>query len=238
VGSRSRFTVRVIPLWDNIPTRRFPLVTVALIALNSAVWVFYQLPRVQESAFELGFLPCVADGTCADEGVRWPADLFSAMFAHASWAHLLGNMLFLWIFGNNVEDAMGRVRFVVFYLGAGLAASAAQIWVTLRFGTDEQAMIPNLGASGAIAGVLGGYILLYPHARVVTLIFLFLFELPAVFFIGWWFLFQLWLGSFSLMAATAGGGVAFFAHIGGFVFGLLTVRLFARHRRPRVAGPG
>jgi len=129
------------------------------------------------------------------------------------------------------------VRFVVFYVGAGLAASAAQIWVTLRFGTPEEAMIPNLGASGAIAGVLGAYIVLYPHARVVTLVFLFLFELPALFFIGVWFLLQLWLGGFSLMSPEAGGGVAFFAHIGGFVFGLVTVRLFARHRPPRIAGP-
>jgi membrane associated rhomboid family serine protease len=227
----------VIPLWDNIPTRRFPLVTVTLIALNAAVFVFYQLPRLQASAFELGFEPCVADGSCSDQGVRWPLDLVTAMFAHGGWAHILGNMLFLWIFGNNVEDAMGRLRFVVFYVGAGLAASAAQIWVTLRFGTPEEATIPNLGASGAIAGVLGGYILLYPHARVVTLVFLFLFELPALFFIGVWFLLQLWLGGFSLMSPEAGGGVAFFAHIGGFVFGLLTVRLFAWHRRPGIAGP-
>jgi membrane associated rhomboid family serine protease len=212
-------------------------VTVTLIALNAAVFVFYQLPRLQASAFELGFEPCVADGSCNDQGVRWPADLVTAMFAHGGWAHILGNMLFLWIFGNNVEDAMGRVRFVVFYLGAGLAASAAQIWVTLRFGTPEEATIPNLGASGAIAGVLGAYIVLYPHARVVTLVFLFLFELPALFFIGVWFVLQLWLGGFSLMSPEAGGGVAFFAHIGGFVFGLLTVRLFVWHRRPRIAGP-
>jgi rhomboid family protein len=227
----------VIPLWDSIPTRRFPLVTVTLIALNAAVFVFYQLSRFQASAFELGFEPCVADGSCSDQGVRWPLDLVTAMFAHGGWAHILGNMLFLWIFGNNVEDAMGRVRFVVFYVGAGLAASAAQIWVTLRFGTPEEATIPNLGASGAIAGVLGAYIVLYPHARVVTLVFLFLFELPALFFIGVWFLLQLWLGGFSLMSPEAGGGVAFFAHIGGFVFGLLTVRLFAWHRRPGIAGP-
>jgi rhomboid family protein len=227
----------VIPLWDSIPTRRFPLVTVALIAANAAVWIFYQLPRLQASAFELGFQPCVADGSCNDQGVRWPVDLVTAMFAHGGWAHILGNMLFLWIFGNNVEDAMGRVRFVVFYLGAGLAASATQIWVTLRFGAVEEATIPNIGASGAIAGVLGAYIVLYPNARVVTLVFLFLFELPALFFIGFWFLLQLWLGGFSLMAPESGGGVAFFAHIGGFVFGLLTVRLFARHRRPRIAAP-
>jgi rhomboid family protein len=226
----------MLPIGDNIPTRRFPLLTVALILANVLVWLVYQVPRLQESVYELGFLPCVVDDSCTDRGVPWPADVFTAMFAHGGWGHLLGNMLFLWIFGNNVEDAMGRGRFLVFYLAAGVVAAAAQIWVTLSFGTAQDATLPNIGASGAIAGVLGAYLLLYPHARVITLVLIFPFELPAVFFLGWWFLFQLWLGGFSLLTPTAGGGVAFFAHIGGFVFGLVTVRLFARRPRPRIAG--
>jgi membrane associated rhomboid family serine protease len=227
----------MLPLRDNVPTRRFPVVTVALIAINAAVWILYELPHLNRAILDSGYFPCEPVHECVAPGNPWWIDIFTSMFMHGGWEHILGNMLFLWIFGNNVEDAMGRVRFVVFYVGAGLAASAAQIWVTLRFGSPEEATIPNLGASGAIAGVLGAYIVLYPHARVVTLVFLFLFELPALFFIGVWFLLQLWLGGFSLMSPEAGGGVAFFAHIGGFVFGLVTVRLFARHRRPRIAGP-
>jgi membrane associated rhomboid family serine protease len=137
---------------------------------------------------------------------------------------------------------MGRVRFIVFYLAAGFAATALQTFITLQFGTLEDSAVPNVGASGAIAGVLGAYFLLYPHARVLTfviLIFVFLpFEIPALVFLGIWFLFQLWQGGFDLFAPTGmgTGGVAFFAHIGGFVFGLLTVHLFTAGRRPRPRG--
>jgi membrane associated rhomboid family serine protease len=150
------------------------------------------------------------------------------MFMHGSWFHIIGNMLFLWIFGNNVEDSMGRIRFAVWYLLCGLAATASQTYVTLQFGDAQSASIPNVGASGAIAGVLGAYFLLLPTASVLTAIFVvfifFLQELPAILFLGIWFLFQLWEGGFSLVEPQAGGGVAFFAHIGGFVFGMLTVR--------------
>jgi membrane associated rhomboid family serine protease len=149
------------------------------------------------------------------------------MFLHASWLHILGNMLFLWIFGNNVEDVMGRVRFVVFYLASGYAAAVAQAWVTLHYSGVAAASVPNVGASGAIAGVLGAYFVLLPEARVVTLLFGFLpWRLPAALFLGFWFLFQLWQGGFSLTHPQAGGGVAFAAHVGGFVFGVLTVKLF------------
>jgi membrane associated rhomboid family serine protease len=130
---------------------------------------------------------------------------------------------------------MGAGRFTVFYLLSGFVAAALQSWVTLTFGTTADAMVANVGASGAIAGVLGAYVLLYPYASVVALFFVFLVELPAALFIGWWFLLQLWLGSFSLVVPAAGGGVAFFAHIGGFVFGLLTARTFAVYGRPRIA---
>ena len=149
------------------------------------------------------------------------------MFTHAGLLHLGGNMLFLWIFGNNVEDAMGRVKFVVFYLGAGLAALALQILV------DPGAAVPTLGASGAVAGILGGYLLLYPRARVLTLIFLIIFftfiELPAVLFLFIWFAQQAVFAAVGLTNPSGnGGGVAYFAHVGGFVFGLAAIKLFAK----------
>jgi membrane associated rhomboid family serine protease len=146
---------------------------------------------------------------------------------HASLLHLAGNMLFLWIFGNNIEDSMGPVRFIGFYLLGGLAAIAAQTLV------DPNAAVPTVGASGAIAAVLGGYALLYPRARVITVVFIIIFftiiELPALLVLGFWILLQVWLGAsqFGPEAAGGSGGVAYFAHIGGFLFGLLAIRLFA-----------
>ena len=225
----------MLPLYDNLPTRRFPFVTVALIAANAAVWILYQMPELEESVYQIGFIPCEADGSCANEGYSWPLNVLTSMFAHGSWTHIVGNMLFLWIFGNNVEDALGRVRYLAFYLAAGVAATGAQTAVTLGFGTAEDATIPNVGASGAIAGVLGAYLVLHPLARVVTLVFLFFVEIPAMFFLVTWFLFQLWLGGFSLVEPQSGGGIAFFAHIGGFVFGALAIKLLAPRRAPRVS---
>jgi membrane associated rhomboid family serine protease len=155
------------------------------------------------------------------------ATVFTGMFTHAGLLHLGGNMLFLWIFGNNVEDAMGPVRFIIFYLLGGIAALALQTAI------NADAVVPTLGASGAIAGVLGGYIVLYPRARVLTLIFLIIFftflELPAVLFLFIWFAQQAVFGAVGLTNPSGnGGGVAYFAHVGGFVFGLLAVRLFAK----------
>jgi len=222
----------MLPLYDNVPTRRFPLVTVALIAANAAVWLLYQVPELEDSVFRIGFIPCEADGTCDGVGYSWPVNVFTSMFAHGSWAHIIGNMLFLWIFGNNVEDALGRVRYLAFYLAAGVAATGAQTAATLGFGTAEDATIPSVGASGAIAGVLGAYLLLYPLARVVTLVFLFFVEIPAMIFLVTWFLFQLWLGGFSLVEPQSGGGIAFFAHIGGFVFGVLAIKPLVPRRPP------
>jgi membrane associated rhomboid family serine protease len=148
------------------------------------------------------------------------------MFMHGSLLHLGGNMLFLWIFGNNIEDSMGRARFVVFYLLGGVAALALQVI------TDTQSAVPTVGASGAIAAVLGGYALLYPRARVVTLIFIIIIftiiQLPALVVLGFWFLMQL-LPAFSDPVGGGEGGIAYFAHIGGFVFGLLVIRLFANY---------
>jgi membrane associated rhomboid family serine protease len=225
----------VFPLYDNLPTRRFPFVTVALIAANAAVWVLYQVPELNASVFEIGFIPCEADGSCANEGLSWPLNVMTSMFAHGSWMHLIGNMLFLWIFGNNVEDALGRIRYLDFYLAAGVAATGTQTVATLWYGTAEDATIPNVGASGAIAGVLGAYLLLHPLARVVTLVFVFFVEIPAMFFLVTWFLFQLWLGGFSLVEPQSGGGIAFFAHIGGVVFGALAIRPLLPRRPPHVS---
>ncbi len=223
----------MFPLKDNVPTRHFPIVTVALIAANVAVWVFYQLPDLEGSVNELAYHPCEVENSCPTVGQNWPLTALTATFMHGSWMHLIGNMLFLWIFGNNVEDSLGRVRFLVFYLLAGAAATALQTFITLQYGTAGEAAIPNLGASGAVSGVLGGYLLLLPRASVLLLIFLglvFLREVPAFLFLGFWFLFQLWEGGYSLVHPQEGGGVAFFAHVGGFVFGMAAVYAFAQRR--------
>jgi membrane associated rhomboid family serine protease len=219
----------VFPLKDNVPTRSFPIVTVAIIVANVAVWIFYQLPDLDHSVLELGYQPCEVVNSCppnAAVGEGWEVTAFTAMFLHGSWLHIIGNMLFLWIFGNNVEDSMGKIRFLAFYLLAGYAATALQTTVTLVVGSDTDAAIPNLGASGAVSGVLGAYLLLLPTASVLTILFFVLIEVPAFLFLGFWFVFQLWEGSFSLVQPQQGGGVAFFAHVGGFVFGAATVRLF------------
>ena len=267
----------MFPLKDNIPTERFPFVTVALIAINVFVFLFLQHPTGfssvdNETVVKYGAIPyelthpgkhcgdgdkvapggklvTSTKGTVVCEGTvvqtsegptrirsvtgsqpsTW-VTIFTAMFMHGGFLHIIGNMLFLWIFGNNVEDAMGPLKFLVFYLLSGIAALALQV----AFNTDST--VPTIGASGAIAGVLGGYILLYPRARVLTLIFLIFFvtfiEVPAVLVLGLWFLQQLYFGVADLSDPT-GGGVAYFAHIGGFAFGLIFVRVFAtRMRRP------
>jgi membrane associated rhomboid family serine protease len=221
----------VLPLRDSAPTRRFPVLTVALIAANFAVWIFYELPHLNRSILDAGYFPCEVVNDCSAPVGSWWTDAFTSMFMHGSWEHILGNMLFLWIFGNNVEDAMGRPRFLAFYLLGGLAATASQTFVTLGFGSAQAAQVPNVGASGAIAAVLGAYIVLLPRARVLTFVIpFFFFEIPAFFFLGIWFLFQLFVGSQSLVQPEQGGGVAFFAHIGGFLFGLLLVRAFTAGR--------
>ena len=224
----------MLPLKDNVPTRAFPAVTVALIAANVIVWLWEWQTGVEKDVLHYGYYPCSVEGPCVAPAstvhyLPWFLGAFTSMFMHASWIHIGGNMLFLWIFGNNVEDSMGRARFLVWYLLAGLAATATQTVVTLASTDAAGASIPNIGASGAIAGVLGAYLLLLPQASVLTaFIFglVFLREIPAVWFIGIWFLLQLVEGGFSIVQPQAGGGTAFFAHVGGFVFGLATVRLF------------
>ena len=251
----------MFPLKDNIPTRTFPIVTATFIVVNILVYVFFQEALFgpnggldssgdQDRLLEFSFIPyelshlgeeCGAAGqslVCGsniDEAGAVPgsdqvpvwATFFTAMFMHGSLLHIGGNMLFLWIFGNNIEDSMGRVKFVVFYFAGGIAATLAQY----ASGPDEP--IPTLGASGAIAAVLGGYALLYPRARVITLVFIIFFitiiTLPAMVVLGVWFLLQ-FLDAGSQPAG--GGGVAVWAHIGGFVFGLAAIKLFASRYNP------
>jgi membrane associated rhomboid family serine protease len=286
----------VLPLRDNIPTDRFPIVTVVLIALNVAVFIWqltfptereleplgtssidqsalefgaipYRVTHPGESECFLGYVPqnqqvrpdIVCEGTdelreaerVADDPqlaeaaqaqdvdlgptplsqAPWWVTLFSSMFMHGGLLHIAGNMLFLWVFGNNVEDSMGRAKFVLFYLLAGLVAVYSQAAL------DTEATVPTIGASGAVAGVLGGYLLLHPGARVLTLIFIIFFvtfvEIPAVILLGVWFVLQFLpaVGQVATPDVAGEGGVAYFAHVGGFVFGLALIKLFATRRR-------
>jgi membrane associated rhomboid family serine protease len=214
----------MLPLSDGLHPRRFPIVNVALIAANFAVWILYELPHLNAAVYHASFYPCTVDNACRGPepwGISW----FTAMFMHGSWDHILGNMLFLAIFGKNVEDAFGSLRYLVFYFVGGFAATITQTGITLLFGTAQEARIPNLGASGAIAAVLGAYFLLYPNSRVLTLVFWFPVRIPAWFFLGAWFVYQLVEANFGMFGAKAnGGGVAFFAHVGGFIFGLIVAR--------------
>jgi membrane associated rhomboid family serine protease len=237
----------VIPLKDDIPTRRTPIVTIALIAINVIAYFLFEQglwdlgETGNERVIEYGAIPgeiTDPDVQCIDAGgsqiqcgtgdfgsgyVSVWLTIFTSMFLHGSLLHLGGNMLFLWIFGNNIEDSMNRLVFIGFYILGGLAALGLQVV------SDSNSLVPTVGASGAIAGVLGAYARLYPRARVVTLIFIIIIftviTLPAVLVLGVWFLLQL-LPAFNDPTG-AGGGVAYFAHIGGFLFGLLAIKLFA-----------
>jgi membrane associated rhomboid family serine protease len=212
----------VLPLSDGISARRLPIVNVALIAANFAVWLFYELPHLDRAVFHASFYPCTVNNSCHGPepwGVSW----ITSMFLHGSWDHILGNMLFLAVFGKNVEDAFGHIPYLVFYFAGGFVATVTQTAMTLLFGTAAEAQVPNLGASGAIAAVLGAYFVLYPTSTVRGLVVVFPVKLSAWFFLGAWFLYQLIEANFGLFGAAAnGGGVAFFAHVGGFTFGAIT----------------
>jgi membrane associated rhomboid family serine protease len=220
----------VIPLKDDVQVQSVPIFTIALIAANVLAF-FWQLDVGLERSVEIGGAIPIEILTLTDLGPRDivppPFTVLTSMFLHGGLGHIAGNMLFLWIFGNNVEDALGKVRFVAFYLVCGVAAAASQIAVSAASGDVR---IPMVGASGAIAGVLAAYLSLYPHARVLTLvpifIFIRLFYIPAWIFIGLWFALQLLFG----FMGGGGPGVAFFAHIGGFAMGFVLVHLAGRRR--------
>jgi membrane associated rhomboid family serine protease len=235
----------MFPIRDDNPHFLTPYATYALIALNAAVWVLLQgfgtEPMLSSSVCRLGLIPgellqtvpagarfqVGANSVCVLGDTSAWYTVFTSMFMHGGWFHILGNMWFLWIFGNNVEDAMGHARFVVFYLLCGLAAAAAQTM------TDPQSIVPMVGASGAIGGVMGAYVLLYPRVQVHMLIILGFYvttiAVPAVLMLGYWFFLQLISGWSSI--DSEGGGVAFWAHIGGFVAGGVLVLVF---RNPRL----
>ena len=214
----------MLPLSDGIRARRFPFVNVTIIVANFCVWIFYELPHLNSAVYHASFYPCTVSAAC-HRPEPWEVSWFTAMFMHGSWDHILGNMLFLAIFGKNVEDAFGRLRYLAFYIAGGFVANATQTAVTLVAGSAASARVPMLGASGAIAAVLGAYAVLYPNARVLTLVLVFPVRIPAWVFLGLWFLYQLIEANYGLFSAHANvGGVAFFAHVGGFVFGLIVAR--------------
>jgi membrane associated rhomboid family serine protease len=218
----------VLPLSDGLSARRFPIVNISIIVANFAVWLFYELPHLQSAIFHASFYPCTVNSTCTGPE-SWGVSWITAMFLHGSWDHILGNMLFLAVFGKNVEDAYGALRYLIFYFAGGFAATITQTFMTLAFGTAAEARVPNLGASGAIAAVLGAYFVLYPNSTVRGLVVIFPVRLSAWFFLGAWFLYQLIEANFGVFGAGAnGGGVAFFAHVGGFVFGVIITLFLTR----------
>jgi membrane associated rhomboid family serine protease len=212
----------MIPLRDIIPSRTVPFITVAIIVLNALAWLF-EISLSRDALLHFFRIYGVV-----------PADFHAAtvvtsMFVHGGWMHVIGNMWCLWIFGDNVEDRLGHGRFIVFYLLCGSAAALGQIAV------NPGSTLPTVGASGAVAGVMGAYFVLYPRSRVLALVPLIIFwdviELPAIFFLGFWFLMQLFSAGASAAIASPGGGVAFAAHVAGFVAGIVGVLLLRRPRR-------
>jgi len=210
----------MIPLWDSNPGRRFPVVTTTLIVVNVAVFLLYELPNRDAAISQASFYPCDVTNAC-HLGIPWGLGWVTSMFMHVGWFHILGNMLYLAIFGNNVEDSFGRLGYLGFYLAGGLAATVTQTAVTLLFGTPDDARVANLGASGAIAAVLGAYIVLYPRARIFGFVGWIPVRIPAWLCLGLWFAIQLFAGDSAVTHPHQSGGVAFFAHVGGFVFGVV-----------------
>ncbi len=212
----------MIPLRDVIPSRTTPYITVTIIVLNAVAW-FFELSMGERQLTEFLYFYGVVPAAFS-----WPT-LITSMFLHGSWSHVIGNMWYLWIFGDNVEDRLGHGRFIVFYLLCGMAAAIGQIVM------DPSSELPTIGASGAIAGVMGAYFVLYPQSRVLTLIpwiFIQIVEIPAIVLLGFWFLMQfLSAGAIAVTANTHGGGVAFAAHVAGFVVGMVGVFVF---RKPQV----
>jgi membrane associated rhomboid family serine protease len=220
----------MIPLSDDVRARRFPFVNVALIVANFAVFLFYEIPYGDSAINHASFYPCDVDNTC-HIGLPWGISWITAMFLHAGWDHILGNMLFLAIFGKNVEDTFGSIGYLLFYFAGGFAASMLQTAMTLLFGSSSDAQVSTLGASGAIAAVLGAYFVLYPRSHVRTFVGWVVLSIPAWVYLGGWFLYQFFEGNYALIHGSSGGsGVAFFAHIGGFLFGVVVTLGLVRSR--------
>ena len=226
----------MIPLRDTIPSRTAPVVTVALIAVNVIVFLHEAAlgPYLERFVFAYGLVP--------RRLVYWPGNpldpvrflpLVTSMFWHGGWLHLIGNMLYLWIFGDNVEDKLGHVRYLIFYIATGVAAALTQVAL------DPTSTLPTIGASGAIAGVLGAYLISFPRSRVLTLIPIIIFpwfvEIPAVVYLAFWFILQLLEGIGQLGVPAQTGGVAVWAHIGGFIAGVVLVKVMEPARRRPVA---
>ena len=224
----------MIPLSDGVPVQRFPWVNAALIVANFVVFVFYELPNLNAAISHASFYPCSMENACSAPepwGVSW----ITAMFLHADWGHILGNMWFLAVFGKNVEDAFGRLGYLIYYFAAGLVATLVQTDMTLISTASHTG--PTLGASGAIAAVLGAYFVLYPNSRVHLLVRWFPIRLPAWLYLGGWFLYQFIVGNYGLIHSKSGGsGIAFFAHIGGFVYGVLVAIVLILAGRITVPG--
>lgn len=215
----------MIPLKDINPSRSFPIVNLAVILICSVVWLYeVSLEEYEFNDFIYNF------GLVPVEAFSKPYQLFTHMFLHGSWLHIIGNMWFLWVFGDNVEDRLGKFKYILFYVLSGFGAAVIQSLVSFLTGAVH---VPMVGASGAISGVLGAYLYLFPHARILALVPIFFFltfmELPAVFFIGMWVFIQIINGLITLPFAGM-GGVAWFAHIGGFFVGYKLVRVFYRRR--------
>jgi len=213
----------MIPLRDIIPSRTTPYITVTIIILNTLAW-FYELSVPND------VLPAFLQVYGVVPAAFHASTLVTSMFLHGSWMHVIGNMWYLWIFGDNVEDRLGHGRFIVFYLLCGIVAAFGQILM------DPTSTLPTIGASGAIAGVMGAYFVLYPQSRVLTLIPLIIFweviELPAIILLGFWFLMQLFsAGAIAVTASTGGGGVAFMAHVAGFITGIVAVFVLRQRQR-------
>ncbi len=221
----------MIPYKDDNPTSIFPFVTIGIIVLNclAFAWELFSPVSGREIALAYGAIPSNILSLTGDQPLSPVATVFTSMFLHGGFMHLGGNMLYLWIFGNNIEDSLGHGRFILFYLFCGVAAAYGYAVV------DPHSTMPMIGASGAISGILGAYALLFPKARVHTIlilgIFLQIIQVPALVVIGFWAVFQLLNGILS-QGVTSGGGVAWFAHVGGFLAGILTIRLWLPGRRP------
>ncbi|NPA49601.1 MAG: rhomboid family intramembrane serine protease [Thermodesulfobacteria bacterium] len=226
----------MFPIQDDAPRRGVPLATYLIIALNVAVFlveISLPPPVLEKVVYYFGVVPARYTNPHFESQVLFPGLKYLAfltcMFLHGGWVHLIGNMWTLWIFGDNVEDRMGSLRFVIFYLLCGFAASLFHIYM------HPNSTVPTIGASGAISGVLGGYYVLFPLARIIVMvpvfIFPFFFEIPAVFYLAWWFFLQVFSGTLSVVQGQIVGGVAWWAHAGGFIAGLVLCRLFCWGRR-------